>query len=67
MESLLLIAAYDQMAAALDQLLSQMALCFEILTPSSEERARLAKAYRDIEVAVISIDDLLAFERSEER
>jgi hypothetical protein len=55
------------MAAALDQLLSQMALCFEILTPSSEERARLAKAYRDIEAAVISIDDLLAFERSEER
>jgi methyl-accepting chemotaxis protein len=46
LETLLLIAPYDQMAAALDQLRSQMALCIEVLTPSSDERARIAKAYR---------------------
>lgn len=67
MEALLLIAAYDQMAAALDELLSQMAPGSEILTPTSAQRARIAKVYRDIEAALTSVQELLAFERSEER
>jgi hypothetical protein len=67
LETLLLIAAYDQLAAALDQLRSQMARCREVLTLSPEECARMAKVYRDIEVALTSIEELLAFERSEER
>jgi hypothetical protein len=67
LETLLLIAAYDQMAAALDQLRSQLARCLEVLTLSPGERARIAKAYSTIEAAITSIDELLASERSEGR
>jgi hypothetical protein len=66
LETLLLIVAYDQMAAALDHLRSQTARCSEVLTLSPEERARIAKVYRDIEAALTSVEELLAFERSEE-
>jgi hypothetical protein len=50
-----------------DQLRSQMARCSEVLTLNPEERARIVKVYRDIEAALSSIDELLAFQRSEER
>jgi len=36
-------------------------------TLSSEERARIVQAYRGIEAVIILVDELLAFERSEER
>jgi hypothetical protein len=67
LETLLLIAAYDQLAAALDQLSSQLTCLLEVVTLSREERARIAKAYDDIETAVTSIEELLAFERTRER
>jgi hypothetical protein len=67
LETLPLIAAYDQLAAAFDQLRSQMACCLEVLTLGSEERAQLVQAYRGIEAVIISVDELLAFERSEDR
>jgi hypothetical protein len=67
LETLPLIAAYDQLTAALDQLRAQIACCLEVLTLSREQRGRVAKVHRDIEATVTSIDELLAFERSEER
>jgi hypothetical protein len=67
LETLLLIAAYDQLAAAVDQLRSQMTCCFEVSTLSPEQRRRMAKAFRDIDATVTAIDELLAFARSEER
>jgi len=45
-----LIAAYDQLAATLNELRSQIASCHELLTPSSEQSARMARAYRTIAV-----------------
>jgi hypothetical protein len=67
LETLLLIAAYDQFAAAVDQLRLRMTCCLEASTLSRAQRGRMAKAFRDIEATVTSIDELLAFERSEER
>jgi hypothetical protein len=67
LETLLLIAAYDQMAAAFDQLRSQMVQIVGVLSLSPEQHVRIAKAFGGIEAAVTSIDELLAFERSEER
>jgi hypothetical protein len=67
LETLPLIAAQDQLTAAFNQLRSQMACYLDILTVGSGERARLVQAYRGIEAVIISVDELLAFERSEER
>jgi hypothetical protein len=67
LENLLIIAAYDQMAAAFDQLRSQMVQIVGVLILSPEQHARIAEAFREIEASINSIDALLAFERSEER
>lgn len=64
MKTLPLIAAYDQLAAALDELRSRIALLFEVSTLSSEDRARIVHAYRTIEAVIKSVDEVLAFERS---
>ncbi len=67
MELLRLIAARDQMAAALYQLGLQINRCIEVLNLSSDKRTRLAQAYRDIEAPINAIDELLAAWRSTER
>jgi hypothetical protein len=64
LKTLPLIAAYDQLAAALDELRSRIALLFEVSTLSSEDRARIVHAYRTIEAVIKSVDEVLAFERS---
>jgi hypothetical protein len=67
LDTLPLIAAYDQLAAALDQLRSQITCCLDLLPLSSDERVRLAQVCHGLEAVIISVDELLAFKRSEER
>ncbi len=47
-----IIAAYDQLAAALDALRPQMPRLLEVLALNPEQRVRISKAYGDIERAV---------------
>ena len=56
----MLIAAYDQLAATLDELRSQIALLFEVSTLRSEDRARILQAYQGIEEVINSVNALLA-------
>lgn len=63
METLLLIAAYDQLSAELDELRSQMAHVVEVLIVSPGQHARIVKDYRVIEATINSINELLAFKR----
>jgi hypothetical protein len=56
--TLLLTAAYDQLAAAFDQLRMQIALCDETVV-SSDQRAQLTKAWSAMETGLDTIQAML--------